>query len=356
MLVCKYNEEELWELQNEVMVIYKIENLINKKVYIGQTVNSFNERYCGSGEGIVRVINSQRCNEHLYNSVNKYGVDNFKVSIIEKCKNEDELNEREIYYIGLYDSTDPRKGYNFCEGGNGGRRRISESQLYGNIVKRLKLKDSEKKRLDALIKKVNRLNVDTFDFLEEIGRKKIILIVNNEECYLYDSISHLIKDGKVGKNLNAIYCHFKKCEKELEFSKLYKNNFTNFEIYTLESQYIPSLGKTYIEQRQRNSELIKSRNLLWKEVGNILKDKMKKHGERIIYEEEYDYDYLGRPKKTVWYSLSEEQTKTVLNEFSLEVKTNHNSFYDENIKCFEGENGELSNVVFRMFRKYLKFE
>ena len=59
-------------------IIYKIENLVNGKVYIGQTTRSFNKRYSAKGEGIERVygyckqrINSCEINynHHLFSSI-----------------------------------------------------------------------------------------------------------------------------------------------------------------------------------------------------------------------------------------------------------------------------------------------
>lgn len=47
----------------------------------------------------------------------KYGVDNFYIETLEIC-DLDILDEREIYYIELFDATDKSKGYNISIGGN----------------------------------------------------------------------------------------------------------------------------------------------------------------------------------------------------------------------------------------------
>jgi len=47
----------------------------------------------------------------------KYGVENFSFEIIEKCSKE-ELNDREVYWIEYFDSTNREKGYNYGSGGN----------------------------------------------------------------------------------------------------------------------------------------------------------------------------------------------------------------------------------------------
>ena len=120
------------------MIIYKITNLINNKVYIGQTRRTFNERYCGKGVGISRVYWSTRCNSHLHTSIQKYGFDNFKVEIIEQCNTIEELNQREKYYIALYKCTDPKCGYNYCEGGGEGERKLSLPTKINKLLQRNK--------------------------------------------------------------------------------------------------------------------------------------------------------------------------------------------------------------------------
>ena len=148
--MCSYSKEELLKLANEVMVIYKLTNLINGKVYIGQTVRTFNKRYTGAGVGAERMkkyyeIRGNIKNEHLYNSLIKYGTDNFKVEIIEQCKTIDELNEKEEYYIELYNSTDYKKGYNIQYGGDNHRR------SYKWRIEKLFTNDSDKIYFTSLI-------------------------------------------------------------------------------------------------------------------------------------------------------------------------------------------------------------
>lgn len=88
------------------MVIYKTTNLINGKIYIGQDTKN-NQNYLGSGK-------------ILKYSINKYGKDNFIKEILEYCKNIDELNEREKYWITELNSTNREIGYNVTFGGQSG--------------------------------------------------------------------------------------------------------------------------------------------------------------------------------------------------------------------------------------------
>lgn len=96
--------------------IYKITNKINNKVYIGQTSRkNVNERYL---EHIRESRKDKNKNRPLYNAFRKYGIDNFKMEVLEEIDNE-LLSEKEKYYINLYNSFED--GYNATIGGDGKR-------------------------------------------------------------------------------------------------------------------------------------------------------------------------------------------------------------------------------------------
>ena len=94
------------------MIIYKATNLINGKIYIGQTVNKLQIRK-----------SSHMCEanaRHTYyfaNALSKYGKDNFKWQVICICPNIDSLNEQEQYYIAYFNSMNRSIGYNLQSGG-----------------------------------------------------------------------------------------------------------------------------------------------------------------------------------------------------------------------------------------------
>jgi group I intron endonuclease len=98
--------------------IYLITNLINSKVYVGQTKRPKNRRWQHWSEG--RKPDSRN---HLYRSMYEHGVENFRFEIIEECSM-DNVNERERYWISHYRSCDPAVGYNKESGGNLGKSRI----------------------------------------------------------------------------------------------------------------------------------------------------------------------------------------------------------------------------------------
>jgi len=88
------------------MIIYKTTNLVNGKFYIGKDVRN-DPNYLGSG-----IL--------LSKAIKKYGADNFRKEIIEECKNQIELAEREIYWIDKLNANDRSIAYNIAPGGLGG--------------------------------------------------------------------------------------------------------------------------------------------------------------------------------------------------------------------------------------------
>jgi group I intron endonuclease len=86
--------------------IYKITNLINNKVYIGQTYR-LNER---EREHLYRLERNEHHNEYLQKSYNKYGKDNFKFEIIELTG---DLDDRELYWLNEYGGLNSNNTYNF---------------------------------------------------------------------------------------------------------------------------------------------------------------------------------------------------------------------------------------------------
>lgn len=67
--------------------LYRITNLVNGKMYIGQHITSdLDDGYMGSGILISRAIK-------------KYGVDNFRKEWLMFCEDEDELNYMERVFV-----------------------------------------------------------------------------------------------------------------------------------------------------------------------------------------------------------------------------------------------------------------
>ena len=96
------------------MQIYKITNLVNKKIYIGKDTTS-DKNYFGSGLLIKR-------------SIEKFGIENFKKEILEECITNEELCEKEKKWIKFFNSTNLDIGYNISNGGDGGDGKVPDNR------------------------------------------------------------------------------------------------------------------------------------------------------------------------------------------------------------------------------------
>ena len=96
---------------SQVSGIYKITNILNDKVYIGQSVNIADRWKTHIKYGL--GIDTPSTNK-LYTAMQNDGVWNFTFQLLEKCT-KDQLNKREQYWINLYQSN--QTGYN-STGGN----------------------------------------------------------------------------------------------------------------------------------------------------------------------------------------------------------------------------------------------
>lgn len=96
------------------MIIYKVINTINDKCYIGQTVQLLEKRK----NVHIYDVKIKRYNSYFHNAIRKYGIENFKWVILCECNSKEKLNEKEKYYITLYNTIVPF-GYNMTYGGEG---------------------------------------------------------------------------------------------------------------------------------------------------------------------------------------------------------------------------------------------
>ena len=95
--------------------IYKIENLVNGKIYIGQSTN-IKKRWATHRTRPFNP-NSKQYDSLLYRAIRKYGLENFRFVVLEETLIE-ELDNREKYWIEYYESHNKEKGYNLTDGGS----------------------------------------------------------------------------------------------------------------------------------------------------------------------------------------------------------------------------------------------
>lgn len=108
------------------LLIYKITNLINGKIYVGQTTKTLEQR-------LAKHWSEARCasrpNNYFHNALLKYGIENFIIEKLDTASSIEELNEKEYYWIEKLHSRDKDIGYNLMTGGKSGIKSEKTKEL-----------------------------------------------------------------------------------------------------------------------------------------------------------------------------------------------------------------------------------
>lgn len=161
------------------MIIYKITNLKNNKIYIGQTVHSIESRWKGH-------LSKNSCCRFLKNAIIKHGAENFKIEEIDGANNHDELNYKEWLWIHKLDSMVPN-GYNLISGGNS---RIPSIETRIKRSNSMKGKNTYKRSLEQ-IEKLRNYQLGRKHSQETVDKRKIKVEVKIVDCStgtIYESI------------------------------------------------------------------------------------------------------------------------------------------------------------------------
>lgn len=138
------------------MWIYKITNIQNNKVYIGQTIRPVEQRFH-------RHINDALNNildTHFARAIRKYGKDSFIIETIDTATAQDELSQKEQYWIRFYDSVN--NGYNETDAISkcGGNTYQSKTKEEMSIIKE-KIRKTKVGAKNPMARKVKRINIKT---------------------------------------------------------------------------------------------------------------------------------------------------------------------------------------------------
>lgn len=138
------------------MYIYKITNVQNNKVYIGQTIRPIKERFHRHiNDALNNVLDT-----HFARAIRKYGKDSFIIEQIDTASTQDELNYKEQYWIQFYDSI--QSGYNEtdaiskCGGNTYQSKTTEEMKVIKDKIRQSKLGDK-----NPMAKKIKRTNIIT---------------------------------------------------------------------------------------------------------------------------------------------------------------------------------------------------
>ena len=158
------------------MFIYKITNIVNNKVYIGQSIRPIEQRFKRHiADAINNVIDT-----HFARAIRKYGKDNFIIEQIDTADTQLDLNLKEQYYIRKYDSI--KNGYNETDAVYkcGGNTYLSKTENELNEIKD-KIRNTKIGSKNPNSRAVKALNIDT---------KEEIFFNTVEECRKYFGEKH----------------------------------------------------------------------------------------------------------------------------------------------------------------------
>lgn len=113
------------------MWIYKVTNKVNGKIYIGQTIKTVNRRW-------FRHVNDAENNvldTHFARAIRKYGKESFVVETIDVADTQEELTQKEQYWIRYYNSVND--GYNETDATSkcGGNTYLSKTEDEMRVIK-----------------------------------------------------------------------------------------------------------------------------------------------------------------------------------------------------------------------------
>jgi group I intron endonuclease len=183
--------------------IYTITNSVNGKIYIGCTKDFEIRCYTHFNN----LKNNKHSNEHLQNSFNKYGKNNFNFEILEEC-DELLLTSQENYWCNMLNTHDKKYGYNI---------KPTSPDYNGKISNETKLKisksNSGKKRTQETINKLKiakknisnetRLKMSSSQKNKKVSdkTKKLISIASKKRKVTKESIEKMVNAIR-GKKLS----------------------------------------------------------------------------------------------------------------------------------------------------------
>jgi group I intron endonuclease len=161
------------------MIIYKVTNLYNNKIYIGQSRKN-DPSYLGSGKLILEAVA-------------KYGKKNFKKEILETVESISELDIREIYWIAYFKKLGYTL-YNIHEGGTGYSQKVLAEYWKNKKV-------TDKKHIEKILSSFQRSPLILVNTLSKNIKKKIkpldILSVKNNMTARAKKVYQFSIDGKL---------------------------------------------------------------------------------------------------------------------------------------------------------------
>lgn len=225
--------------------IYKIENKVNGKVYIGQSVN-IRKRFIEHRYRAYDKKDEDTYSLYLYTAIRKYGKENFAFSVVEECRPE-ELNDREKYWIAYYKSNLKEYGYNLSDGGDSkySRNMTNSSNISAKKQRVGKIKD-DLRNTDIEVQEIAKRYGVTDATVSSINRGKSWYCTDEQYPIRDTRRKTLYYCPKCGAKLSSKHSNLcKKCDSERQH--LVRGNFPGVETLTedVDNYGLTELAKKY---------------------------------------------------------------------------------------------------------------
>lgn len=229
------------------MLIYKVTNNVNGKVYIGQTSETLEKRRA-------RHERESNCESRktvkFHNALLKYGFNSFTWEVLRECSSQEELDFYEEYYINELNALDREKGYNLKHGGKLGGCYSEEAKEHMGEATKQKWQNPEcAAKMLAGLKK----GTEAWKQTAKQNRIQHICPTCGKQFETANWDSHIYCSIKCA-NANAT-------QKEIALQNLQKAAEKNKEKYESEREIKLSLVKQWISENRECLQNIKWNNL-----------------------------------------------------------------------------------------------
>lgn len=205
-------------IQNNMCGIYLIRNLKNNKIYIGQSVDIKRrwQEHLRSGQPEKYSKKNDRDSKvPIHLAMQKYGIENFQIQILELC-DKTKLNEKEMYWIKVFNSNNKNIGYNITSGGQ------KNFALRGECHSQAKLTLKEVNEIKDLLKNTS-LSLNEISLKYHNISKSTISMINQGKIWYNDNIKYPIRTTYVGspgeKNPQSRFTEQQVMELRIMYSK-----------------------------------------------------------------------------------------------------------------------------------------